>query len=160
MTKTEQEIYNMTKPLIEDLGYIFYDVMYLKEAGEWYLRFFIDKDNSKVDLDDCEKVSERLSDFLDEKDPIKDSYNLEVSSCGLERHLREPMHFEWARGKEVLVKLFKTQDGVKEIQGILDSYENDSIRVINNESKKEYEISTKDVSMCKILYNWEELENE
>ena len=159
MTKTEQEIQALTKPIVEELGYSLYDVMFLKEAGEWYLRFFIDSKDKKIDLDDCEKVSTKLSDILDEKDPISESYNLEVSSCGLERHLREPSHFVEAIGKRVLVKLFKNIDGKKEYEGTLKSFNTESITLTDEESD-DVQIALKDISMSKILYNWEELENE
>jgi len=159
VTKTEQEIAGLAKPIVEELGYILYDVMYLKEAGEWYLRFFIDSKEKKIDLDDCEKVSSKLSDMLDEKDPISESYNLEVSSCGLERHLREPSHYIDAIGKKILVKLFTNINGKKEHEGVLNSYNSDYIELLENDNK-EVQIALKDISMSKILYNWEELENE
>ncbi|MBR3281073.1 MAG: ribosome maturation factor RimP [Clostridia bacterium] len=160
MTKTEAEIAKMTKPLIEEAGYMLYDVLFVKEAGEWFLRFFIQNDNKKVDLDDCEKVSNLLSDFLDEKDPISESYNLEVSSCGLERHLREKEHFAGAIGERIIVKLFKNQNGKKEFEGLLKDFKNDMLTLIDDESNKEVAILINEIAMSKILYNWEELKNE
>ena len=160
MTKTEAQIKELTKSVVEDLGYILYDVMYVKESSEWYLRFFIDKSEGKVDLDDCEKISQKLSDLLDEKDPISESYNLEVSSCGLERHLREPEHFNWAVGKKILVKLFKPQDGKKEFEGVLKSFDNNKLELFNEEINETFIVELTSVSMSKILFNWEELENE
>ena len=160
MTKTELQIKEITEPIINELGYLLYDVMYVKESSEWFLRFFIDKPEGKIDLDDCEKVSQRISDFLDEKDPISESYNLEVSSCGLERHLREPEHFKWAIGKKIIVKLFKAQNGKKEFEGVLQSFENNTLSILDEETKETSSIEFTDVSMSKLLFNWEELENE
>jgi ribosome maturation factor RimP len=150
----------MTSTLIDSLGYHLYDVMYVKEASEWFLRFFIEKkDGSNVDLDDCEKVSNALSDLLDQEDPIVESYNLEVSSCGLERHLREPEHFKWAVGKRVLINTFKPIEKQKEFQGVLKSFE-DNVLTIELDSNTEVKLFIEDISASKILYNWEELENE
>ena len=160
MTKTEQEVEKLAKPIVEELGYKLYDVMYVKEASEWYLRFFIEKNNGKIDLDDCEKVSEKLGELLDEKDPISESYNLEVSSCGVERHLREPLHFVEAIGKNIIVKLFKPLDGKKEFSGELLEYNDGNIKLKDEACGKEVIISLEDVAMSKILFNWEELKNE
>ncbi len=158
MTKTELEIKSLTEKTIENLGYKLYDVMFLKEAGDWFLRFFIEKeDGTKVDLDDCEKVSQALDPILDEKDPITESYSLEVSSCGLERHLREDEHFKWAVGKNISVKTYKPINKQKEFNGELISYDN-FLKLKQDEEI--IEIPKEDIASCKILYNWEELENE
>ena len=160
VTKTENQIKQMTESIINNAGYSLYDVLFVKEAGEWFLRFFIEHKDKKVDLDDCEKVSNLLSDFLDEKDPISESYNLEVSSCGLERHLREEEHFKKAIGERLLIKLFKNQDGKKEFEGTLKAFDDQVITLIDDESNKEIKIALEDVAMSKILFNWEELKNE
>ncbi len=160
MTKTEQEVAKLAKPIVEELGYKLYDVMYVKEASEWYLRFFIDKEEGKIDLDDCEKVSDKLGEMLDEKDPIAESYNLEVSSCGVERHLREPEHFKSAIGKQILIKLFKPQDGLKEFSGTLLDCDDSTLKIKDDAQNKEVVFFLEDISMSKILFNWEELKNE
>lgn len=159
MTKTEEELKKLLQETVEDLGYILYDLMYVKESSEWFLRLFIDSNEKKIDLDDCEKVSNKVSDILDEKDPIAEKYNLEVSSCGLERHLREPEHFKWAIGKKIIIKLYKPQDGAKEYEGELLNFE-DNILTIKVSSTKEIKLFLEDVASSKILYDWEELENE
>lgn len=153
MTKTEQEIKSMVSPLINELGYELYDVMYLKEGSEWFLRIFIDSDKG-IDLDDCEKVSVRVGELLDEKDPVSTSYSLEVSSCGLERHLREKEHFEKAIGKNIEVKFFKPIDGKKSICGELIKFE-DGLLVIKTEDT-EIKVNLDDISSAKILFDWEE----
>ena len=106
MTKTEQEYYNIVLPVVEELGYKLYDVLYVKEGADWYLRLFIDNEKG-IDLEDCEKVSNAVGEKLDEVDPIENAYVLEVSSCGLERHLRDEKQFKVAIGKKIEVKLFK-----------------------------------------------------
>lgn len=157
MTKTEQEITKMVSPLITDLGYELYDVMFLKEGAEWFLRIFIDSPNG-IDLDDCEKVSNRVSDLLDETDPITTSYSLEVSSCGLERHLREKIHFEKAIGKNIEIKFYKPINGEKSIVGELLKVNDNTISLKVNEGN--VDINFSDISSAKILFDWEELKNE
>ena len=160
MTKTEKDIYSLTASAVEALGYELYDVLYLKESSEWYLRFFITKKDNRVDLDDCEKVSNKISEILDREDPIAESYNLEVSSCGLEPHLREPSHFEKAIGKNIQVKLYKPLNKQKEFEGELLSFSDDVIELAIANEQRPQAIDIKDISAAKILYNWEELENE
>ncbi len=157
MTKTEQEITKMVSPLIIELGYELYDVMFVKEGAEWFLRLFIDSPKG-IDLDDCEKVSNRVSDLLDETDPITTSYSLEVSSCGLERHLREKIHFEKAIGKNVEIKFFKPINGEKSVDGELLKIEDDKISLMRDGVEVDVDLS--DVSSAKILFDWEELKNE
>ena len=159
MTKTEQEVEKIILPVIEQLNYQLYDVEFVKESTDWFLRIYIEKDGHTIDLDDCEKVSEAVGEKLDEVDPITSAYNLEVSSCGLERHLREPKHFEWAIGKNVSVKLYKAINSYKQYDGILKSFEEGAL-ILKLEYNEEIKIKLEDVASAKILYNWEELENE
>lgn len=157
MTKMEKNIYDITMPLVNELGYDLYDVMYVKEGKDWFLRFFIDKE-TRIDLDDCEEVSNVISDKLDEIDPISTSYSLEVSSCGLERHLREIKHYISAIGKQVELKFFKNINGKKEVTGILKEINDEKITLDVDDG--EFVTSISDISSAKILYNWEDLENE
>ena len=157
MTRTEQEYYNIVLPIVEELGYKLYDVLYVKEGADWYLRLFIDSEKG-IDLDDCEKVSNAVGEKLDEVDPIENAYVLEVSSCGLERHLREKEHFEKAIGKNIEVKFFKPINGEKSISGELLKFE-DGLLIIKTEWK-EVKVNLDDISSAKILFNWEELKNE
>ena len=159
MTKTEQEVEKLILPIIEQLGYKLYDVEFVKESSDWFLRIYIEKDGHTIDLDDCEKVSNAVSDKLDEADPISSAYNLEVSSCGLERHLRENKHFEWAVGKKILVKLYKANNGNKQYEGLLSEFK-DAALSIKLESNDEVIIKLEDIASAKILYDWEESENE
>ena len=153
MTKTEQEFEKIVKPVVEELGYELYDILYVKEGADWYLRLFIDNEKG-IDLDDCEKVSNLVSEKLDEVDPIETPYMLEVSSCGLERHLRSVKHYEAAVGKEIELKFFKAVEKKKSLTGILESIEDNNIKLKTED--KEYNINLDDISSAKILYNWEE----
>lgn len=122
------EIYEMVKPIADELNYDIYHVEYVKENGELYLRIYIEKDGG-ITLGDCEALSRRVSDLMDEKDPIKDPYFLEVSSPGLNRTLFTEEHYKRFIGREVMVKFTKSVDGKKNIKGILKEVNEDSIVV-------------------------------
>lgn len=109
MANIEEKVENLLSKTIEDLGYELYDVIYEKEAQDYYLRIFIDKPEG-IDLNDCEKVNDAISDMLDEANYIKDQYFLEVSSPGIERLLRKDKHLEANIGKEIDLKLYKPID--------------------------------------------------
>ena len=94
MANIEEKIENLVKDKIESLGYNIYDVQYVKEGQEYYLRIFIEKENGSIDLNDCEKVNDAINDLLDSADYIKDQYFLEVSSTGLEKILRKDKHLQ------------------------------------------------------------------
>lgn len=122
------EIYEMVKPIADELNYDIYHVEYVKENGELYLRIYIEKDGG-ITLSDCEALSRRVSDLMDEKDPIKDPYFLEVSSPGLNRTLFTEEHYKRFIVREVMVKFTKSVDGKKNIKGILKEVNEDSIVV-------------------------------
>ncbi len=103
-----------------------YDVEYVKEGSEWYLRCYIDREHG-VSIDDCEAVSRMLSDRLDETDFIDEAYILEVSSPGLGRLLKKDRHLEKSLLKEVDVKTFKHVEGAKEFTGILKAFDADTV---------------------------------
>ncbi len=157
MTKTESELEKIIKPIVERLGYELYDVEFKKEVSNWYLRVYIDSKNG-IDLDDCEKVSNEVSDMLDEKDPISMQYTLEVSSCGLERNLREKKHFEMAINKNVELRLYKSLNKEKVIAGKLLKVTDEFVTLEMDSSEINVDLSN--ISSAKILFNWEELENE
>lgn len=153
MTKTEQSIYELVAPTVEQLGYLLYDVEYVKEGKEYFLRIYIDNENG-IDLDDCEKVSTAIDPILDEADPISTSYSLEVSSCGLERHLREERHYTMAIGKDIEAKLFKPLGGKRELKGVLKSFLGGKVILETEENEVVIEISN--IASAKILFKWEE----
>ena len=126
MAKVTEVVTALAAPIVQAQGCRLWDVEYVKEAGTWYLRVFIDKDGG-VSIDDCEAVSRPLSDALDEADPIAGSYTLEVGSAGIDRVLRRPEHFEAYLGSEVEVRLYRAREGRKELVGKLLSYENGGV---------------------------------
>ena len=123
-----EQIAEIVKPIAEELSYDIYHIEYVKGNGEYYLRIYIEKDGG-VSLNDCEALSRRVSDVLDEKDPITDAYFLEVSSPGLNRTLFTNEHYTRFIGSEVLVRLSKAIEGTKTIKGILKENNEDSIVV-------------------------------
>ena len=126
------EVRDIAKDIIENLGYELYHVEYTKEDGENYLRIYIDNEVG-ISLDDCAKVSTVISDKLDEVDPIKDFYYLEISSPGINRFLHTDKHLEDNIGKTVLVKLIKSLNGKKAIKGVLESFDNLSVTISSEE---------------------------
>lgn len=128
------EISNIVAPIAADLNYEVYHIEYVKENGDYYLRIYIDKDGG-IFLSDCEALSRRVSDVLDEVDPIKEAYFLEVSSPGLNRRLFTDNHYVKFIGREVLVRLTKALDGNKNFKGILKEVNEDNIVVALEEEK-------------------------
>ena len=125
--KTVTEVVRaLALPVVEEQGCRLWDVEYVREAGQWYLRVYIDKDGG-VNILDCEAISRVLSDILDEADPIESSYIFEVASAGAERPLKRPGDFEQFIGSPVLLKTYKSVDGRKEFAGDLAGYENGDV---------------------------------
>ena len=152
MSKIEEKVESLIKDKIENIGYELYDVEYVKEGKDYYLRIFIDSPNG-IDLNDCEKVNNEINDLLDEADYIKETYFLEVSSPGVERVLKKDKHLEANIGTEVNVKLFKKDDlGKKEYKGILKNFDKEKI-TIETEGKN-IDIERKNISQIKTVYNW------
>lgn len=147
----ESKVQNLLEPIIQNLGYELYDVLYIKEGKDYYLRIVIDKE-SGIDINDCEKVNDAINDVLDEADYIKDQYFLEVSSPGVERLLRKEKHFEKQIGNKISVKLFKAIENQKEIVGILKSYNQDEL--IIEQENKEMRIEVKDIAIAKTVFDW------
>ena len=126
MAKVTETVAALAAPIVEQAGCSLWDVEYVKEAGEWFLRVYIDKEGG-VSIDDCEAVSRPLSDLLDEADPIEGSYTFEVSSAGADRVLKKPEHFEQFMNSEVEVKLYRPREGRKEFVGLLRGYEDGGV---------------------------------
>ena len=129
--KVEDIVFELSKPVADRLGYELVEVEYKKEGGEWYLRLYIDKDGG-ITLDDCQAVSEEVSNLLDETDPIDSSYIFEVSSPGIERPLTKERDYKKAMGKLVEAKLFAPLNGKKLIEGKLKSYTEDTVELDQN----------------------------
>ena len=122
MAKVSDLTAELAGPIAAENGCTLWDVEYVKEAGDWYLRVYIDKEGG-VSINDCEAVSRPLSDVLDERDPIEGSYILEVSSAGADRALKKPEHFARFLGSQVDVKLYRAREGRKEFSGHLKGYD-------------------------------------
>ena len=126
--KITEQVREFAEPVVREKGCSLWDVEYVREGGEWFLRLYIDKDGG-VDINDCEAVSRAVDPILDEKDPIPESYHFEVCSAGLERPLRRPKDFEQFLGAPVTVKLYRPNNGLKEIPGVLRGYEDGKVTV-------------------------------
>ena len=123
MSKITDKVTELARPIVEEEGCSLWDVEYVREAGSWYLRIYIDKTGG-VDIEDCERISRRLDPVLDEADPIPDSYVFEVGSAGIERELKRPGDFESFLGSEVEVRLYQPVNGQKAYVGTLVGYDN------------------------------------
>lgn len=128
MSKITETVAALAKGVVEQEGCSLWDVEYVREAGQQYLRIFIDKDGG-VDIDDCEKISRALDPVLDEADPIPESYVFEVGSAGLERELKKPEHFARFMGSAVEVRLYQPLNGSKVYVGELSGYDNGAVSI-------------------------------
>ena len=152
MANIEEKVTKLLEPIIEKIGYELYDVEYAKEAKNYFLRIFIDNEKG-IDLNDCEKVNDAITDILDEENYIKEQYFLEVSSPGIERILRKEKHLEKNIGEEINIKLFKKDDnGQKEYIGKLKDFNEQEITIEQDEC--EVKIERKNISQIKTVYNW------
>lgn len=136
MSKISDKVEALARPVVEEEGCKLWSVEYIKEAGTWYLRIFIDKDGG-VGIADCEAISRRLDPILDEADPIPESYVFEVGSAGAERELKRTSDFEQFIGSDVEVKLYQPYEGRKTLVGTLGEYNDGNITVSGVELKKE-----------------------
>ncbi len=159
MANIEEKVENLLKDTIKNLGYMLYDVQYVKEGPNYFLRIFIEKKEGSIDLNDCEKVNDAINDILDKANYINEQYFLEVSSTGLEKVLRKDKHLKDNLGKEVQVNLFKpieileNKKKAKEVQGILeDANENEITLKLDNENLVKLE--RKNISLIKTVFDW------
>jgi ribosome maturation factor RimP len=149
LAKIEEKVEKLLKDKIEKIGYELYDVEYAKEGKNYFLRIFIDKPEG-IDLNDCEKVNNEITDLLDEVDYIKETYFLEVSSPGIERVIRKDKHLQQNIGKEININLFKKdENGQKQYQGILKQFNENKIVL-----EDDIIIDRKNISQIKTIYNW------
>lgn len=143
-----QKIKKISESVAETLNYELVDVEFLKENSDYYLRIYIHKENG-INLDDCQQMSELLSERLDIEDPIDVSYYLEVSSPGLDRPLKTDRDFERNLGKDIDISLYKAVNGMKKIEGVLEGYNNKELIVIT-ESSETINIPREAVSLVKL----------
>ena len=149
MKKVTEIVAELARPVVEEHGCTLWDVEYVREAGQWYLRLLIDKQGG-VDILDCEEISRKVSDLLDEADPIEGSYTLEVGSAGAERALKRPSDFQQFLGSPVLVKLYKPVDGRKEFPGTLTAYNEADGSLTVDLNGTAYTFGKKDVALCRL----------
>lgn len=140
-------------PIARDAGVEIYDVEYVKEGSDYYLRAYIDKPEG-VNINDCEKVSRALSDALDEKDFIADAYILEVSSPGLGRTLKKDKHLAKSLGEKVELKTYKPVDKCKEFEGILKSYDGDFVTITMEPDGKDLVFARADVALIRLALDF------
>lgn len=144
----ETTIEEIVSKITDANGFELVDVEYVKEAGEYYLRVYIDKEGG-ISLNECEVVSRALSEILDEKDPIKENYFLEVSSPGLDRPLKKEKDFIRYQGRDVEIKLYKPMNGTKQLEGeLVGLTEDKNIKVIID--NEEVEFNKKDVALIRL----------
>lgn len=148
----EKKVEAWLLPVTEEQGFELVDVEYVKEAGTWYLRAYIDKPGGFT-VDDCEFVSRRLSDWLDKEDFISDSYILEVSSPGLGRPLKKDKDFERSLGEQVEVKLFRAMDGQKDFAGALAAYDGDTV-TIRYEDGAQTVFERKNIALIRLAFDF------
>ena len=150
-----ERVESLIAPCVTELGYRIWDVEYVKEGAEWYLRVTLDSDNG-IDIDDCEKVSRAINPIIDEADPIEDFYYLEVSSPGLERVLRKPEHFYASIGSEIEVRLFAPDEHKKKAyNGVLSAYDEEMLTLgIAEETIK---IPVKGISKVQTVFDFSQI---
>ena len=155
MTKRElyeQKTEEILLPIVEENGFELVDVEYVKQGSTWYLRAYIDKPGG-INIDDCEVVSRRLSDILDEKDYIDDAYILEVSSPGLGRPLKKEKDFKRSLGEEVEIRTYRMIDKQKEFTGILKDYDEKTVTIeMDDDTTKTFEKS--DIALILLAFDF------
>ena len=147
-SNTVDKVFDLAKPLADELGLILWDVRFEKEGANWYLRVFIDKEEG-INIEDCEAISRPLNTILDETNPISQSYIFEVCSPGVARELKKPEHFERFMGEEIRIRLIRAVDNIKEYVGILKEYTKDIITILD-ENNTTIEIAPSDCAYIRL----------
>ena len=147
---TVAAVEEIARPIAQSLGLRLWDVRYLKEGSQWFLRIFIDKDGG-VDINDCERMSRALDEPLDEADPIAGAYMLEVSSPGIERELARPEHFEEFIGADIMVRMIRPIEGIgREFKGVLTAYDDGEVTITDHSGENTVTINKKDAAHIKL----------
>ena len=149
--KSTKNIVSTLYPVVEktasELGYIIWDLEYVKEGSEWYLRITIDSENG-IDIEDCEKMSRAIDPVLDEVNVIEDAYHLEVSSPGVERDIKTDYHMDTCKGEKIQIKLYAPINGAKSYIGVLNGYDEESIFV------DDIKIPRKSIAKMNMYFEW------
>ena len=148
----EQRTEELLIPILTKYEFELVDVEYVKEAGTWYLRAYIDKPGG-IAINDCEVVSRELSDLLDKKDFIDDSYILEVSSPGLGRPLKKDRDFARSIGEEVEIRTYRMIDKQKELTGVLEEYDSDSVTISYEDGTKQ-KFDRKEIALIRLAFDF------
>ncbi len=135
--KIAQRVWSLAQPVVEGFGLRLWDVEYVREGADWFLRLYIDKDGP-VDINDCEKVSRAMDPILDAEDPIPDSYTFEVCSAGCERVLKRPSDFQQFIGSKIFIRLYRPREGRKEYVGVLKGYDAGTITLEDGQQTMEF----------------------
>jgi len=138
-------------PLMDEFGFELVDVEYVKEGGSWYLRAYIDKEGG-ITVNDCEAVSRRMNDLLDEEDFIDEAYIFEVSSPGLGRPLKKEKDYVRSMGKELEIRTYRAIDRKKEFFGILKAYTEDTVTILSGEEELTFE--KKDIALIRLAFDF------
>lgn len=147
------KVRELIEQTVTDLGYILWDVEYVKEGADWFLRITLDSQEG-ISIDDCEKVHMTVSPMLDEADPIENSYRLEVCSPGIERELKNKQHYDFCKGENVEIKLYTAYCGRKIICGTLLGFDEEKNCFIIEENGSEISLEKDKVSKIKTVYDF------
>jgi len=151
LAKIEEKVESLIESKVNELGYSLYDVEYVKEGKDYYLRVYIENEKG-ISLDDCELVSNNITELLDKEDYIKEQYFLEVSSTGVERVLKKDKHLKSNIGVNVQVKLFKPFNGQKLYEGILKSF--DEKNIVIEVDLQDLIIERQNIGQIKTIFDW------
>lgn len=150
-SKIEKSTLDIVEPIASEVGYLVYDVEYIREGPHWFLRIYIDHDDV-VSLDDCEKISRLVSEKLDSTNIIPNNYFLEVSSPGIQRVLRQDWHYDAVIGLNINAKLFKAVEGAKKIEGELVAHTDEEIIIRTPE--KDITVLTQNISKAHVVFDF------
>ena len=145
--KVTEQVARFARPIVEAHGCSLWDVEYVREGSERFLRLYIEKEGG-IDIADCEAISRAVDPILDEQDPIAESYHFEVCSAGLERALKRPSDFDRFMGSPVTVKLYRPRNGLKEIPGILRDYADGKVTI--NAGKETITFEKSEVALVRL----------
>ena len=152
MKDIEKKVYEIVLPYADQLELEVYDVIYAKQGKDMYLSIYIDKKDG-VNISDCESLTNLINDEIDEKVNIQEQYFLEVTSSGLERHIRNPEHFKRYLNTTVSINLFKPINKLKQYIGVLKTFTDNTVTIICE--NQEYTFDKKDISLVKTVYDWD-----
>lgn len=151
MAKVEEKVESLIQNKIQELGYVLYDVEYVKEGKDYFLRIYIDNEKG-ITLDDCENVSNNITELLDNADYIDKQYFLEISSPGVERVLKKDKHLQNNIGANVQVKLFKQLNGKKQYEGILKDFDENTIEI--ETTVQNLKIERQNIAQIRTIFDW------